>query len=314
MSMKVNKTENLAILLATYQGERFLEAQIESLLQQTCEEWQLYIHDDGSEDKTGEIIQHYMNRYPDKIILVEGPSMGGARDNFLYLMKQVEAPYYMCCDQDDIWLPTKIQRTLAEMKTLEEKATIETPCLVFTELTVVNEKLEVIAEKMSQYQKLDCENLVLSRMLMQNAVTGCTLMMNRKLRDMAIQYRNAKNLIMHDWWISLIAAQFGKISYIDEPTILYRQHGDNSVGALDTNNVSYILKKVRRFKNNQIAVLNTQLQAKELVETFGLNADTAPAKLASCIDSCKLKRLMIYGKYDLKKSGLARNLGLIIWG
>lgn len=312
--MKVNKTENLAILLATYQGEKFLEAQIESLLQQTCKDWQLYVHDDGSDDGTAEIVQHYRNQYPEKIVLVEGPSMGGARDNFLYLMKQVEAPYYMCCDQDDIWLPAKIQRTFDEMKALEEQESAQVPCLVFTELTVVNENLKVIAERMSRYQKLDCENPVLNRMLMQNVVTGCTMMMNRKLRDMAIQYKNHKNIIMHDWWISLIAAQFGKISYIDEPTILYRQHGENSVGALDTSNVSYILKKVRRFKNNQTAVLNTQIQAKELVDTFGLSADTIPGKLASCLDAGKLKRLMIYRKHDLKKSGLARNLGLIIWG
>lgn len=314
MSMNIYKTDKKAILLATYRGECFLEEQIESLLKQTDDQWMLYIHDDGSDDKTAEIIESYAERYPDKIVLVEGPSTGGAKNNFLFLMKQVEAPYYMCCDQDDVWLPKKIEMTYQNMQKLEGSQEKKIPCLVFTELKVVNDKLEVIAEKMSDYQKLDCRNLKLSRMLMQNSVTGCTMMMNRTLRDMVISYKNHDRIIMHDWWASIIAAQFGKVSYVEEPTILYRQHGKNSVGALDTGNVSYVLKKVRQFQKNRIAIQNTQWQAKELVETFHLDADSVPAQLASCIEAGKWKRLRTYQKNDLYKSGWARNLGLIVWG
>ena len=307
MNMKMNKTEKLAILLATYQGERYLKEQLDSLFRQTYEDWQVYIHDDGSKDRTIEIIESYVGKYPDKVILVEGPSMGGAKENFLYLMKQIEAPYYMCCDQDDVWLPKKIDKTFRLMKELEASRQEEVPCLVFTEL-------KVIAESMSRYQKLDCVNLRLSRMLMQNAVTGCTMMMNRALRDKVILYKNSNHIIMHDWWASIIAAQFGEVAYLAEPTILYRQHGSNSVGALDSSNVSYILKKVRQFHHNKNAVENTQLQAKELVESFDLSATSVPARLASCIGMSKAKRLKIYRQNDFKKSGLARNLGLIIWG
>jgi glycosyltransferase involved in cell wall biosynthesis len=312
--MMMNKTEKLAILLATYQGERFLEEQLSSLFGQTYEDWQLYIHDDGSTDKTPEIIEAYAKNYPDKVILVEGPSMGGAKENFLYLMKQVEAPYYMCCDQDDVWLPEKVEKTFSLMKQIEASHQDEVPCLVFTELKVVDGNLKVIAESMSEYQKLDCKNLKLSRMLMQNAVTGCTMMINKALRDKVILYTDSNRIIMHDWWASLIAAQFGEIAYLKEATILYRQHGENSVGALDSNNVSYILKKVRQFKNNKKAVENTHLQAKELVEAFDLPITSVPGKLASCIGVSKAKRLKIYKQNDFKKSGLARNLGLIIWG
>lgn len=312
--MKMNKTEKLAILLATYQGERYLKEQLNSLFRQTYEDWQVYIHDDGSKDGTLDIIQSYVEKYPDKVILVDGPSMGGAKENFFYLMKQVEAPYYMCCDQDDVWLPEKIEKTYQRMKEIETSAENEVPCLVFTELSVVDENLKVIAERMSKYQKLDCVNLRLSRMLMQNAVTGCTMMMNRALRDKVILYKNSNHIIMHDWWASIIAAQFGAVAYLEEPTILYRQHGSNSVGALDSSNVSYILKKVRQFHRNKNAVENTQLQAKELVESFDLSATSVPARLASCIGMSKAKRLKIYRQNDFKKSGLARNLGLIIWG
>ena len=314
MNMMMNKTEKLAILLATYQGERYLEEQLESLFGQTYGDWQLYIHDDGSTDKTLEILDAYVKKYPDKVILVEGPSMGGAKENFLYLMKQVEAPFYMCCDQDDVWLPEKIEKTLQLMKQTEANRQEEVPCLVFTELKVVDGSLKVIAESMSKYQRLDCVNLRLSRMLMQNAVTGCTMMMNRALRDKVISYKDSSRIIMHDWWASLIASQFGEIAYLEEATILYRQHGENSVGALDSNNMSYILKKVRQFHNNKKAVENTQLQAKELVESFDLPITSVPAKLASCMEMSKAKRLKTYKENDFKKSGLARNLGLMIWG
>ena len=151
-------------------------------------------------------------------------------------------------------------------------------------------------------------------MLMQNAVTGCTMMINKTLRDKVMLYTDSKRIIMHDWWASLIAAQFGEIAYLEEATILYRQHGENSVGALDSNNVSYILKKVRQFKNNKTAVENTHLQAKELVETFELPSTSVAAKLASCIGLSKANRLKIYKNNDFKKSGFARNLGLILWG
>lgn len=310
--MENKKIEEVAILLATYQGERFLEEQIDSLFEQTYKNWKLYIHDDGSDDKTVEILQRYKEQYPEQIVLLDGNITGGPKTNFLYMMKQVESAYYMCCDQDDIWLPEKIEKTYNQMKSLETD--VDIPCLVFTELKIVNEDLEVISDTMSRYQKLDCVNTNLHRMLMQNVVTGCTMMLNRKLRDMVIQYKDIKNIIMHDWWASIIAAEFGKIKFIEEPTILYRQHDDNNIGALDINNVSYFLKKLSQFKDNKEAVKNTQIQAKEMVETFNMAEDSLPAKLASCLTLSKVKRLMVYWKNDFKKNGLARTLGLIIWG
>ena len=151
-------------------------------------------------------------------------------------------------------------------------------------------------------------------MLMQNVVTGCTMMMNKKLRDMTIQYHNVENIIMHDWWAGIIAANFGKVGFLDEPTILYRQHGNNSVGALDSKSFSFIANKLKDFKGNKIAIENTQKQAGEFVGTFDLDKDSVPWKLAHAKELSKIKRLKMYRENDLRKNGMARSVGLIIWG
>lgn len=303
----------IAILLATYMGEKYIAEQLDSILGQSYEDWKIYVHDDGSRDRTLEIIEEYREKNPDKIEIIDAPSTRGARNNFLFLMSQVEAPFYMCCDQDDFWLPTKIEKTVEAMERLEEEGA-DKPHLVFTDLTVVDSNLKVMAERMSKYQNLDCKNTKLSRILMQNVVTGCTMMMNRKLRDMAIQYKDRENIIMHDWWAGIIAANFGAMYFVDEPTILYRQHGDNSVGALDIKSFPYVMKKLEDPHAMRTSVSKAQKQAQELVDTFGLAADSLPGKFASAADMSKLERLKLYKENDFKKTGLARNIGLKIWG
>lgn len=233
-------TDKIAILMATYNGEKYICQQIDSILSQTCKDWELYIHDDGSTDNTIAAVESYVEKYPDKIHLIDGKSTGGAKYNFFYLFGQVEAPYYMTCDQDDVWLEKKIELTYDKMLTIEDKADV--PCLVYTELRVVDSELNTIADTMSEYQSLDCHKRTINQFILQNSVTGCTMMVNRALRDKMLRITDIDNTIMHDWWAALVAAQFGKTAFIDEPTILYRQHGDNSLGALGINKLSYIVR------------------------------------------------------------------------
>ena len=302
----------IAILLATYNGEKYIREQLDSIFAQTYKDWIIYIHDDGSKDKTMDIINEYVKKYPEQVVIVDGPSTGGARNNFFYLMSKVDSEYYMCCDQDDVWLPEKIEKTFKLMNEIENDRDI--PCLTYTDLTVVDGDLNVIAKQMSRYQNLECRNTSLSKMLMQNVVTGCTMMMNKVLRDLSIRYTNVDNIIMHDWWVAIIAEQFGKTAYLDEPMILYRQHGNNSVGALDSKSMSYIINKIKAFKKNKEAIINTQIQAEEMVHVFNLDNDSIPAKLASCRKLSKIQRLNVYCQNNLKKTGVARNIGLILWG
>ena len=113
--------EKIAILMATYNGKDYIGEQIDSLLAQSFTNWHLYIHDDGSTDGTDKVIHQYENRYPQHISILNYPSQGGACGNFLSMLENVSADYYMFCDQDDVWLPEKIERTFERMKTAEQQ-------------------------------------------------------------------------------------------------------------------------------------------------------------------------------------------------
>lgn len=307
------RTESIAILLATYNGENYIKEQIESILAQTLKDWKLYIHDDGSKDKTMEVVELYAKQYPDQIVVVDGAPTGGAKSNFFYLFHQVEAPFYMCCDQDDAWLPEKIEITKREMDNLirddEDK-----PALVFTELCVVDGNLEVIAENMRDYQGLDCKNVRLNRALIQNVVTGCTMMVNRRLRDEMVKINAYEDVLMHDWWATLIAVRFGKVAFVETPTILYRQHGNNGVGASNANSLVYQMKRMLQGEEIKQSLVNTRKQAKVFADLYKENTDSLIRKYADLGKLSKLKRLQFYKKYDVKKSTRAKNIGLMIWG
>lgn len=309
---RMHSTDKIAILMATYNGEKYICQQIDSILSQTCKDWELYIHDDGSTDNTIAAVESYVEKYPDKIHLIDGKSTGGAKYNFFYLFGQVEAPYYMTCDQDDVWLDKKIELTYDKMLTIEDKADI--PCLVYTELRVVDSVLNTIADTMSEYQSLDCHKRTINQFILQNSVTGCTMMVNRALRDKMLRITNIDNTIMHDWWAALVAAQFGKTAFIDEPTILYRQHGDNSLGALGINKLSYIVRRVWQKKQIQESLRLGRLQAREFAKTYNLPTDSLAVRYAALEGKSRRERQRFYKKNDMYKTGTMRRLGQAVWG
>ena len=309
---RMHSTDKIAILMATYNGEKYICQQIDSILSQTCKDWELYIHDDGSTDNTIAAVESYVEKYPDKIHLIDGKSTGGAKYNFFYMFGQVEAPYYMTCDQDDVWLEKKIELTYDKMLTIEDKADIS--CLVYTELRVVDSELNTIADTMSGYQSLDCHKRTINQFILQNSVTGCTMMVNRALRDKMLRITDIDNTIMHDWWAALVAAQFGKTAFIDEPTILYRQHGDNSLGALGINKLSYIVRRVWQKKQIQERMRLGRLQAREFAKTYNLPADSLAVRYAALEDKSRCERQRFYKENDMYKTGTMRRLGQAVWG
>ena len=309
---RMHSTDKIAILMATYNGEKYICQQIDSILSQTCKDWELYIHDDGSTDNTIAAVESYVEQYQDKIHLIDGKSTGGAKYNFFYLFGQVEAPYYMTCDQDDVWLEKKIELTYDKMLTIEDKADI--PCLVYTELRVVDSELNTIADTMSEYQSLDCHKCTINQFILQNSVTGCTMMVNRALRDKMLRITNIDNTIMHDWWAALVAAQFGQTAFIDEPTILYRQHGDNSLGALGINKLSYIVRRVWQKKQIQESMRRGRLQAREFAKTYNLPDDSLAVRYAALEGKSRRVRQRFYKENDMYKTGTMRRLGQAVWG
>ena len=310
----------IAILMATYNGEKYLEEQIDSILVQSYGDFKIYIHDDGSEDNTVNIIKKYVEDYPDKIVQVEGGPTGGSKNNFLYLLKNVEADYYMYTDQDDVWLPEKIAALKAKMDATEAEVgndAASTPIMVFGDMKVVDENLDVIAESFIKYNNLDTKHLTFNRLVVQNVVAGCTTLFNRALRDEGLKYRDADKLRWHDWWLALIACGRGKLAFEEKSLQLYRQHGDNSIGAEEETGIRKTLKLIYWFvtmshiKTTKLMISNFVTQAAEL-DVIDLKGDNRKiVQVMKKFDSMsKVQRIRCFRRFDIKRN--KRNLWMLM--
>ena len=300
------------ILLSTYNGEEFLREQLDSLLKQTFQGWCLIVRDDGSSDHTCEIVKSYANQYPGKISFIDdGQKRIGACRSFAALLEHSSADYVMFCDQDDVWLEGKVEATLAKMKELEVTYPGK-PILIHTDLKVTDEKLNVISDSMWIYQKLDPERKSLNYLLVQNNVTGCTVMINKKLRELILPLHN--EIIVHDWWLALAASAFGKIGYVNMPAILYRQHGRNDVGAKKYSVEYFLLRFRRRIKAAELfdRVMN---QADALLRVYQENLDEGKREMVECFSTLgrqgRFKRIYSIFKHKFTKSGILRNIGYL---
>ena len=225
----------IAILMSTYNGGQYLREQIESFLVQTNKDWQLYARDDGSKDNTVEILTDYAHKYPQQIHIVDDVKENlGAGRSFMHLLELAEADYYMFSDQDDVWMNDKIERTLKKIQSIETKFGKDTPIGVFTDLTVVDSNLNVL---MPSLWKGDNRHPEYTRNFYKqwtnrHATYGCTQMINRAAKKIVFPYKQFEGVMgAHDNWVEYILIKQGKYDYLAEPTILYRQHGTNVVGA-----------------------------------------------------------------------------------
>lgn len=240
----------VAILLSTFNGELFLSEQIESILYQTYNDWMLYVRDDGSTDTTPHIIDDYCRKFSNKIVKIND-SLGnlGSMGSFMYMLSSVESDHYMFCDQDDVWLPFKIEKTISKMRNIESE-NFDKTILVFTDLILVDFNLKPICNSMWQYLKMNPDNaLNFYTTTCLSTVTGCTMMLNRKLREMVLPFPASAR--MHDWWISLNAVHYGVVDYISEPTIYYRQHNNNAIGAKRKHR-SYYVERMLNLKDTVV--------------------------------------------------------------
>ena len=221
------------ILLATYNGANYLGTQIESIQEQSLKEWTLLVRDDGSEDETLKILSRLQSKDRRiRIISDEGGHLGAINNyaKLITIARDEGATVVFFSDQDDVWLPDKLKRQLECLDEMENMLGSDSPILVHSDLIVVDEDLNVLNRSFMDYQGVaNEERTPLNILLTQNYITGCALTVNRTLLDLALPIPGAA--LMHDWWISLCASAFGKIGFIEIPTVLYRQHSDNRVGA-----------------------------------------------------------------------------------
>ena len=252
--------------MSTYNGARFIKEQIDSILQQTYVNWHLYIRDDGSTDNTVDIINQYVAKYPNKITLIESTTNLGSMRSFEQLLKSADATYYMFCDQDDVWLPNKIENAILSIKENEKP---NTPIAVFSDLNVVDENLQIIHESFFQNARITPSYLIRKETLaVNNCAAGCTMLFNNEAKKSSLPF--GKYAMMHDAWVLLsVLANNGVIKQIPSVDILYRQHGKNVCGAYSVKyNFKYIIGKILSIGSVLKVYKAMYLQANEI---FGMN-------------------------------------------
>ncbi|MFS5149853.1 glycosyltransferase family 2 protein [Streptococcus agalactiae] len=256
--MKVN------ILMATYNGEKFLAQQIESIQKQTFKEWNLLIRDDGSSDKTCDIIRNFTAKDSRIRFINENEHHNlGVIKSFFTLVNYEVADFYFFSDQDDVWLPEKLSVSLEAAK---HKAS-DVPLLVYTDLKVVNQELNILQDSMIRAQSHHANTTLLPE-LTENTVTGGTMMINHALAE---KWFTPNDILMHDWFLALLAASLGEIIYLDLPTQLYRQHDNNVLGARTMDKRFKILRKGPKsiFTRYWKLIHDSQKQASLIVDKYG---------------------------------------------
>ncbi|MGZ8998625.1 MAG: glycosyltransferase family 2 protein [Allosphingosinicella sp.] len=307
----------IEVALATHQSALFLGELLDSLFAQTCQDFTILVSDDGSTDATADIVDDFELRFPGRIRRVgSGARPGGPHANFSRLIEHASADYLMLCDHDDVWLPNKIALCLDHMRELEARHGPDTPFLVHTDLIVVGRDLQILSPSFFEYQGLDPARNDLHALLMSNTVTGCATMVNRALYERARPIPDEAAL--HDHWLALVAASTGRISCIQESTILYRQHGANSIGAIQWGARS-ILKRVREtlLEDTKRRMLERfRLQAGALLERCGGEMSPehlqAAAALASLWNGNRWHRFGSLRRNGFVAQGFLRNAALFV--
>lgn len=304
----------VSIVMTTYNGEQYIAEQIESILASSFQDIEIFIYDDGSKDDTVSILKRYESLYPDKVHAYQNEVNLGVTKNFLQAISRTRSDYVMLCDQDDYWKKDKIEVTLKRMRQMEKKYGKELPMVVFTDAEVVDSELKTIDKSFFRSGHLNPRRTDLPHLLMENKLIGCTVMLNSSLRKIIAEHDLPMKAKFHDWWIALIAASFGKIAYVNQSTLLYRQHGNNVVG--NSGFLAYIKDRLMSLQKQRESLKVLQSQAEEFYTLYGkeLNEDTRShiqrfARLGKV--NFILRRVYIL-RYGYLKTGIIRNIGILL--
>jgi len=309
-----NKKKTINILLSTYNSSAYLCDQLDSIVSQTYTDWCVLIRDDGSINDTLNIINKYVDKYPGKIILIEADKRNmGPCQSYSSLLECSTADYIMFADQDDIWIPEKLELCMKKMHKMEKQYDPSFPLLVHTDLKVVDQDLQILQDSFMSYQNISGFRDRTNQLLLQNSITGCTVLINRALKDISIPI--PKRACMHDWWLALVASLFGKIGFIDMATVYYRQHAENFLGAQKSDAV-YLISKLKNFRESKHALNKAIFQSMSLNERYGAMLDSNQKEMvnrfSNILNNGPIKKRLILLKYGIGKFGILRNLGLFL--
>ena len=289
MSLDIAKPAKVTVLLSTYNGSKFLEQQLNSLYQQTYHDISILVRDDGSTDSTRNILVSEHSR--GRIEILEGHNNLGPAFSFFELMKSAASTgteYVAFCDQDDVWHTDKIAHAVSALTGIADSG----PAMYCSRSEIVDEHLEHIG-----YTEMPGE-IGFGNALVENAATGCTIMLNRKAIKLVVEHLPDK-VLMHDWWCYLVLTCFGEIIFSASPDIKYRQHGSNTVG-IASNKFYRFGRKLRRFFGCSEGRQWMSEQAISLLNHFG--------------DSIPSSRRHVLNKFIGAKSSLHCRLQLALSG
>ncbi len=301
--------DEVTVLLATYNGARFISEQLESIAAQSHENWRLVVSDDGSADETLDIVRSFARRHSSRVTLLEPAVSRSAKSNFLRLLAQeAPSPYFALCDQDDVWHPAKLAQMLAACQAAEAESPRQ-PVLTYSDLRVVADDRTTIDDSFLRRMRVDPHQRMFPGLLVENSIPGCAMLFNAALARLHREsLPRPENVIMHDWWLALLASATGAIRFVPDPLIEYRQHETNTLGAVDRASLALILRKM--FGKSAQPLPQTWAQAAELIRAHGAQLPSEKRSIveayASSASRNKVQRIGIIVHHRIFKQGLLR--------
>lgn len=296
----------IAVLMSTYNGEKYVDEQIQSILNQTESDFNLYIRDDGSTDSTVRIINTYSKKDSRIRFIQDDMQNLGPKDSFFQLLNNVSADYYFFCDQDDIWENNKIQLMMNELDSYGN----DIPLLAYSNLKCIDKDGEKIQDFVSfeNMVNTDIKNI---DYFQTNNIPGCTMVINKKTADIfkmggVKQQLNQEYIQMHDWWIALIAAAFGRIIHVNKTLVYYRQHSNNTLGAgVKRSKIQKIKNVFNIQKKIKLSLKKAVTQAKYFNEVYGKyinnNMKTFIEKFSNYNSLSFIDKIKFIKKYKLQR-------------
>ena len=299
------------ILMATYNGGRYLAQQLDSILAQSFPDWNLLIRDDGSTDGTLRLCGSYAAKNPSRIrVLTDNLGRLGPRGNFSELLSQSRGEHAMFCDQDDVWLPHKVEISLAAMQDIESKHGEISPALVHTDSRVVNEDLQLISPSLLKYLHRK-PSASLNRLCMELPVYGHSVMINAALRELG--WPIPEGFVSWDWWYPLVATAFGRVRFVDEATVLFRRHQRTS-STTRKHGLSAFLSN--SFSDYRRKVHISLRQGEIFFDRFSLRLNADQRRFFTAVCEIRhahwVRRRYLILRHRLFKTGLLKTLGVLI--
>ena len=293
--------KKLSIALCTFNGELYLPELLDSLCNQRLLPFELIVSDDGSTDTTLSIIQDFQSKAPFIVNLLINKNRQGVIRNFETALGACSGEHIALCDQDDVWLPDKLEKLVNLVEQMEVEPG-HGPYFVHTDVDLVDSQLNHMGVSFLEHQSLGVLDSEKYRTLIaQNYIPGCCTLFSSDLLDLALPIPEAA--VMHDWWLALIASIAGEIRYDPSRTVLYRQHEKNHLGS----DARYSMKTLRKI----VAV-------KPALKTIEKNFTASARQAIAATDRLTRKNIAIPDAVSIYtnslKSSKFRSLASIITG